>query len=151
LTLAGRPELCSRGGHAGEAPNETQAFCRNVAVRRNSDRRAGTAKRPRCAEAIDGRVQKLVKSIGADPAKVKIYCDVRKLQDQMDQAEQKKDTKTVAALGAQADNLGKQLGPDYERVVPAWNRSIRIPRKENAMARCFSRCSNSANSAANLK
>ena len=35
----------------------------------------------------------------------------------MEQAEQKKDTKTVAALGAKADNLGKQLGPDYEKVM----------------------------------
>jgi hypothetical protein len=59
----------------------------------------------------------LKRAIGGDPAKLKTYCEVSKLQDQMDQAEQKKDTKAVAALGAKADNLGKQLGPDYERVM----------------------------------
>jgi len=62
-------------------------------------------------------VQKLVQSIGGDPAKLKTYCDIGKLQDQMDQAEQKKDAKAVAALGAKADSLGKQLGPDYEKVM----------------------------------
>ena len=62
-------------------------------------------------------MQKLVQSIGADQVKLKTYCDIGKLQDQMEQAEQKKDTKTIAALGAKADNLGKQLGPDYEKVM----------------------------------
>jgi hypothetical protein len=77
-----------------------------------AQQKGSTAPKPSTAD-----VQKLVKSIGADPGKVKIYCDIGKLQDQMEQAEQKKDTKTIAALGAQADNLGKQLGPDYERVM----------------------------------
>jgi hypothetical protein len=74
-------------------------------------------KGPAAPKPSTADVQKLIKSISADPAKVKIYCDIGKLQDQQDQAEQKKDTKTAAALGAQADNLGKQLGPDYERVM----------------------------------
>jgi hypothetical protein len=73
---------------------------------------AANAPKPSTAD-----VQKLVQSIGADQAKLKTYCDIGKLQDQMDQAEQKKDTKAIAALGAKADNLGKQLGPDYERVM----------------------------------
>jgi hypothetical protein len=34
----------------------------------------------------------------------------------MEQAEQKKDTKTGEALGIKADNLAK-LGPDHERVM----------------------------------
>jgi hypothetical protein len=62
-------------------------------------------------------VQKLVQTISADKAKVKAYCDIGKLQEQMEQAEQKKDTKTVDALGTKADALAKQLGPDYERVM----------------------------------
>jgi hypothetical protein len=71
-----------------------------------------TAPKPSTAD-----VQKVVQSIGADPAKVKIYCDIGKLQDQMEEAEQKKDSKTAAALGAKAGSLEKQLGPDYERVM----------------------------------
>jgi hypothetical protein len=35
----------------------------------------------------------------------------------MEQAEQKKDSETVEALGTKADNLAKQLGPDYEKVM----------------------------------
>jgi hypothetical protein len=62
-------------------------------------------------------VQKLVQSISADKAKLKTYCDIGKLQEQMEQAEQKKDTKAIAALGAKADTLAQQLGPDYERVM----------------------------------
>jgi hypothetical protein len=62
-------------------------------------------------------VQKLVQSISGDKAKLKTYCDIGKLQEQMEQAEQKKDTKTGEALGVKADNLAKQLGPDYEKVM----------------------------------
>jgi hypothetical protein len=62
-------------------------------------------------------VQKLVQSIGSDKAKLKTYCDIGKLQGQMEQAEQKKDSKTVEALGTKADNLAKELGPDYEKVM----------------------------------
>jgi hypothetical protein len=62
-------------------------------------------------------IQKLVQTISADKAKVKTYCDIGGLQDQMDQAEKKKDTKTLQALGAKVDELTKQLGPDYEKVM----------------------------------
>jgi hypothetical protein len=62
-------------------------------------------------------VQKLVQSIGGDKATLKTYCDIGKLQEQMEQAEQKKDSKTVEALGTKADGLAKQLGPDYEKVM----------------------------------
>jgi hypothetical protein len=62
-------------------------------------------------------VQKLVQAIGSDKAKVKAYCDIGKLQEQMEQAEQKKDTKTADALSTKADALAKQLGPDYEKVM----------------------------------
>ncbi len=62
-------------------------------------------------------IQKLVQTIGADKAKLKTYCDIGALQDQMDQAEKKKDTKTLQSLGEKVDGLAKQLGPDYERVM----------------------------------
>src|ERR1700761_3063411 len=62
-------------------------------------------------------VQKLVQAISSDKARVKTYCDIGKLQEQMEQAEQKKDTKAVDALSAKADAMAKQLGPDYEKVM----------------------------------
>jgi hypothetical protein len=55
--------------------------------------------------------------ICGDKAKLKAYCDIGLLQEQMDQAEQKKDTKTVEALGTKADTLAKQIRPDYEKVM----------------------------------
>ena len=62
-------------------------------------------------------IQKLVQTIGADKAKLKTYCDIGALQDQMDQAEKKKDQKALQTLGEKADAMGKQLGPDYEKVM----------------------------------
>ena len=92
------------------------------------------------------RLPCIVQHFGADQAKLKTYCDIGKLQDQMEQAEQKKDTMTIAALGAKADNLGKQLGPDYEKVMAGQSKSTQVPRKENAIPLCFSLCSSSADS-----
>jgi hypothetical protein len=92
----------------------TVSLCVAIPMVAQAQQNGPAAKVPKPSTAD---VQKLVQSIGGDPAKLKTYCEVGKLQDQMDQAEQKKDTKAVAALGAKADNLGKQLGPDYERVM----------------------------------
>jgi putative intracellular protease/amidase len=66
-------------------------------------------------------VQKLVQTIAADKAKVQAYCEMGKVLAQMDQAEQKKDTKATKALGDKADNLAKQLGPDYSRIMDGLN------------------------------
>ena len=49
--------------------------------------------------------------------KVQAYCDMGGVLAQIDQAEQKKDTKAAKALGAKADSLAQQLGPDYTRVM----------------------------------
>lgn len=56
---------------------------------------------------------KVVKLISADKAKVKIYCDMAKLGDQAQEAEQKKDTKKSEELAQKMDEMGKQLGPEY--------------------------------------
>ena len=62
-------------------------------------------------------VQKIVQMINADKAKLQIYCQLGKLNDQMAAAEEKKDTKTEEALAAQADTLAQKLGPDYLKVM----------------------------------
>ena len=69
---------------------------------------AAKAPRPTMAD-----VQKLVQTISSDKAKVQ----AGGVLAQIDQAEQKKDTKAAKALGAKADNLAQQLGPDYTRVM----------------------------------
>src|SRR5271168_3006653 len=72
----------------------------------------GPAPKPTVAD-----VQKLVQMISGDKAKVKIYCDIDKLQQQMATAAQKKDKKALEALGAKVSDLAQQLGPDYIKVM----------------------------------
>jgi hypothetical protein len=65
-------------------------------------------------------VQKLVQSIAADKIKLKAYCDMGKIQEQMEQIEQEKGSaKELDALSAKAESLSEQLGPDYEMVMSA--------------------------------
>ena len=57
--------------------------------------------------------QAVVKLIKADKGKVKIYCDISKLNDQIEEADKKKDTKKVDELSDKVDDMSKQLGPQY--------------------------------------
>ena len=61
--------------------------------------------------------QKLVQMISSDKAKLRAYCDLGKLQEQMESAYQKNDTKALDALGAKADSLAEQIGPEYAKLV----------------------------------
>ena len=54
---------------------------------------AANAPKPTVAD-----VQKLVQSISGDKAKLKTYCDIGKLQEQMEQAEQKKTPRRAKLL-----------------------------------------------------
>ena len=62
-------------------------------------------------------VQKVVQIITSDKAKTQVYCDLDKLYDQMQAADQKNDSKTVEALGKQADALTNKLGPEYSKMM----------------------------------
>ncbi|MGH6665024.1 MAG: hypothetical protein ACREB2_08990 [Pseudolabrys sp.] len=79
---------------------------------------------PVCAQAqsmapkpTKASAQKVVATISADKAKVKIYCDMGKLGDQIEAADKKKDTKTADALAKQMDEMSKQLGPEYAALM----------------------------------
>ena len=71
---------------------------------------AQAQKAPKVTKADAERVVKL---ISGDKAKTKIYCDIAKLGDEIDQADQKKDTKKVDELSEKMDGMAKQLGPEY--------------------------------------
>jgi hypothetical protein len=73
---------------------------------------SGNAPKPTKAD-----VQKLVQSIQADKAKAQQYCAMMKLYDQAAEADEKKDNKKVEDLTKQADDAGKTLGPDYQKVM----------------------------------
>ena len=76
------------------------------------DAPADKAPKPTVADA-----QKLVQMIGADKTKLQAYCDIGKLQEQMEKADQKNDTKALEALGTQADTLAQKIGPEYAKVM----------------------------------
>jgi hypothetical protein len=79
-----------------------------VALAQNDDT-ANQAPKPTVEDA-----QKVVQAISSDKTKLQAYCELGKLQDQIEKAEEKSDTK---ALGAKIDSLEQQVGPDYARIV----------------------------------
>jgi hypothetical protein len=62
-------------------------------------------------------VEKVVQIVTSDEAKTQSYCDLNKLYDQLQAAVQKNDSKTVQALGIQADALLGKLGPEYSKLM----------------------------------
>jgi uncharacterized iron-regulated protein len=66
--------------------------------------------------------QKVVQAIGNDKNKLQAYCDLGKLQEQMEKAEEKNDSKAIDALIAKADTLEQQVGPEYEGIVEGLDR-----------------------------
>ena len=61
--------------------------------------------------------QKLVETINSDKDKLKAYCEIAKLHEQLDDAEEKGDAKEFEALAAKLDSLEQQMGSDYIRVT----------------------------------
>jgi len=63
--------------------------------------------------------RKIVGAIGGDIAKTRIYCQIVDLSEQLDQADQEKNTKNGMDLSHKIDLLQKKLGPDYVALVHA--------------------------------
>jgi hypothetical protein len=64
-------------------------------------------------------IQKVVRSIIGDNTKIKAYCDLAKLYEQMADAEAKKDTKAAGALSVKAQAQLNMLGSDYAKLLDA--------------------------------
>jgi hypothetical protein len=62
-------------------------------------------------------VDKVVAAISADKNKLQAFCDLGKLDQQMAQAEQKKDNKALQTIGAKENDLSQKLGPDYLKLM----------------------------------
>ena len=54
--------------------------------------------------------QKIAQAISSDKTKLQAYCELGKLQGQIEQAEEKNDTKALEALGSKVDSLERQVG-----------------------------------------
>jgi hypothetical protein len=72
---------------------------------------------PNVPKPTKADVQKVVQIISADKAKTQAYCEMGKLNEQMAEADQKKDQKTLDALGKQSDALAEKIGPEYIRLM----------------------------------
>ena len=58
-------------------------------------------------------VQKVVKAISGDRMKMGTYCDIGKLGDQIQAAEQKNDMQKIDELNQKMSELATKLGPEY--------------------------------------
>jgi hypothetical protein len=73
---------------------------------------SGTPKKP-SATNVTTDAQKVVKIISGDKARTQTYCDIGKLGDQIEEAEQKKDMNKIDELNKKMDELATKLGPEY--------------------------------------
>jgi len=71
-----------------------------------------TAPKPTIAQ-----VRKLVQVISSNKAKLKAYCDANQLDEQIAEAERRKDSHALEALNAKADGLERQISPEYTKVM----------------------------------
>ncbi len=72
---------------------------------------------PKAAKVTSADAQRVVKTISDDKTKTQAYCDMTKLSDQIEQAQQKHDDKAADALAQKADDLAAKLGPDWDKLM----------------------------------
>jgi hypothetical protein len=75
------------------------------------------AQEPIPAKVTKADAQKVLKIISSDRAKIRIYCEMAKLGDQMEQANETGDAKNFDALFQKMYQLGKKLGPEYVALI----------------------------------
>jgi len=61
--------------------------------------------------------QKVFEIISGNEAKTQIFCDIGKLGDEIEQAAERKDTRTADELHRKIDELGRKLGPEYAALM----------------------------------
>ena len=75
------------------------------------------AQKPTPAKVTKADAQKVLKIIGSDKAKTRIYCQMAKLGDQMEQANETGDAEKFDALFQKMYQWGKKLGPEYTALI----------------------------------
>jgi hypothetical protein len=66
--------------------------------------------------------QNVVQIITSDKVKTQAYCDLSKLEDQVEAAAEKNDNKTFEAINKQAEALVDKLGPEYYKLMDGLER-----------------------------
>lgn len=75
------------------------------------------AQPPSAAKVSRADVQKVLKIISGDKVKTKTYCDIAELDDQIDKADEKKDTERADELYRKRADLATTLGPEYAALM----------------------------------
>jgi hypothetical protein len=75
------------------------------------------AQPPSTAKAAKADAQKVVKMISADKAKIHTYCNMAKLGDQIEEADQNKDAQKTDELNQKRDELTERLGLQFIRLL----------------------------------
>jgi peptidoglycan hydrolase CwlO-like protein len=71
------------------------------------------AQNPSAAKLTRADAQKVVKIINSDKAKTRTFCEIGKLGEQIEEANEKRDRKTADELSQKMKELEKKLGPEY--------------------------------------
>ena len=71
------------------------------------------AQKPSGAKVTKVDAQKVVKIISGNKTKMQTYCDMTKLGEQIEQANDKRDNKMVNELSQKLAALVEKLGPEY--------------------------------------
>jgi hypothetical protein len=69
------------------------------------------------AKVTKADAQKVLRIISSDKAKIRIYCEMAKLGNQMEQANETGDSKKFDALFQRMYELGKKLGSEYAALI----------------------------------
>ena len=74
--------------------------------------KGGAAAKPTKAD-----IEKVVQIISADKAKLKVYCDMGKIQEEASKLDEKKDAKKLQDIDKKLEAMGKKLGPEYVKLM----------------------------------
>jgi hypothetical protein len=75
------------------------------------------AQNPTPAKVTKTDAQNVLRIISGDKAKTRIYCQMAKFGNQMEQANEMGDAKKFDALFQRMYELGKKLGPEYAALI----------------------------------
>ena len=75
------------------------------------------AQTPTPTQLTKADAQRVLKIISGDRAKIRVYCQMAKLDDQMEQANEKGDSKKFDKLFQKMYELGQKLGPEYAAMI----------------------------------
>ena len=81
------------------------------------------AQAPSAAKVTKADAQKVLNIISGDKAKTQTYCDIIKLGDEAEKA----DEKNADELFQKMDELAKKLGPEYVALMDGFRSSMRLP------------------------